>query len=502
MIGPHLHHALAALQDRDVVSLSLITEALSFDRPALRESTELPQLIQLGTRLPSGLIHAEEIWIVHEAPPGLAPLAPESPWYAMDRSLVAVIPPGRRALIGLLTDLAQYQLCAAAAAVRLQDRDDLIDALYGDSLEAAASTELAVLLRSPLDLVGMLDRRAPGLRSDLAGMARQSFDPRLYIHASLHPHRLKSKGLRLAEGLLARLPQGSFRLAVSDGTMLIEHLSPYVRDLGYALTAWGLENMSSLRTAGLADALAEGLERPSTDLAALVVQDLVTIAPDLVDERRRAEQTAGLHLWDDEGIVLGFADLGRLALPDEAAIAKNASGILAIVAGGADEILLEATRVLLESGRVTALSCVLSSALDVSVPILPDALLTLSDGIPVGAAADLADRANRLAIGVRRIGSIAVDESQGAPVLAAEILGQARRAQARGRLPREAPAFPVLYARPKPGAVAPLEVRLTEVAAGRLALAFLSSQEDPSPSMSGIRPMSQNAAGVSRRFRA
>jgi hypothetical protein len=502
MIGPRSLLALDALLGEDEVHLSTLSEAMIADRPALDDGSDLHALIDLGTRLPSGLVHAEAIWIVHEPPPGLQPLAPESAWYAMDRSLVVVTQPGRRSLLDLLADLARYHLAANRVAGRLGARPDLMEGLESESIDAPVAADLAVSLDASLQLVASLDRSAPGLRADLTAMARGRFDPVLRIHAALHPGREKTKGARLAESLLAKLPAGGFRLLVSDTAMVLEHLSPYVRDLGYALAAWGLENASSLRTTGLAEALAEGPDRLSTDLAALVVPDLFAAAPELLDERRRAEETAGLHLWDAEGSIAGFADLARLSLPDETAVARGASGTIALLASQSEDVVLQATAALLESGRVIALGVVLGSAIDARDPIVPDALATDADGIWVQPAQEIAERAQKSSIRANRIGAVRVDDRQGAPALAAELMGLARRAQVLGRVHRDAPTFPILYGRTKDGAVPPLEVRIGEVEAGRLALAFLSSTEDPPSASAGVRAMSQNAPGVSRRFRA
>lgn len=490
--------ALEGLADRDLVGLDLVAEVLALFRPETPLGC-LPELIELGSRLPSGLIHAEAIWALAEQPSGLVPLAAGSPWCAADRSLVVVIPAGRRGLSSVFEDLARYHVAAMRVKAQLAGRPDLLDALAGDVIPVAAAAELSVLLDAPPSAIASLDRVAPGLRADLRAMAGRSFAPPIRVHRSLRPSELRQKGARIAAEILSRIPQGGFRLLISDSRTALEHLSPYVRDLGHALAAWGLENAAALRTEGLADALQTSAGDPKADLAALVARDLFAAAPDLLSERREAELSAGLHLWDEDDTAYGWAELSRLALPDDVAVHKGASGTLAVIAGGADEILREGIRVLLEAGRVSGAAFVLGTGIDAGEAILADALVDDDDAMRVASSSDLAERAARVGLAVHRLGAIPVDLQLGAPPLLAELLGLVRRAGVNGRLPEDAPTYAVLY--PRPRKVAPLGVRLAEIDAGRLALSALSAYEDRYLPRARRLP-SQNAPSISRRFRA
>src|SRR5215472_12894387 len=130
---PHLQHAIAHLVEREILSLSSIAAAFQVDEPRFHEGADLETLVELGTRLPSGLIFAESILLFSEAPPDVEPLAPGSAWYALERSLAAVLPPGRRALHRLLRDLALYFFAARKIAEKLEERGTILDALSADT---------------------------------------------------------------------------------------------------------------------------------------------------------------------------------------------------------------------------------------------------------------------------------------------------------------------------------------------------------------------------------
>jgi hypothetical protein len=262
-----------------------------------------------------------------------------------------------------------------------------------------------------------------------------------------------------------------------------------------------VENSGRLSTAGLADALEASRARPSPDLAALVVPDLFAFAPELALERREAESTSGLWLRDEDGIVFGHAELARLQLPDEASLAKDAGGTVALIAGAPEAALAEATRTLLDTGRVTALSASLSTAIDADYALIPDALAGERDGAKIPTAAELIERASKTGVEVHRPGCVMVDDTRGAPRVALELLALSRRAKAQGKLDEDAPIGLVLYPRSL-GVRATLTRKIAELFSGRLALYLLSSREDPLAGGRSKRPMAQNAPGISRRFRA
>lgn len=487
--------------DLDVIPLDDVAQALAAADPSFDTAPVLPGLVELGTRLPSGLVHAESIWILAEPPGAVEPLAPGSPWYAVEQSLAVVLPPSRAGIEGILSDLARYHAFAARVARELSERHDILGALSGGELGSASAAELSVLLDAPPNLVASLDRYAAGLRGDLVEMALRRFEPIVRLHAALRTRHFRLLGARIAASLLARLPRGPFRLALSDGTMILEHLSPYVRDLGHALTTWGLENVDRLGTQGLAEALRETRQRPSPDLAALVVADLFAVAPELLPERRAAEATAGLSLSDEGAVAFGFADLARLALPDEHTVTKDSTGTLALIAGAPDLALVEALGVLLDTGRVRGLSVVLSAPLEGELPVVPDAIASDRDGARLDSAGALADRAGQLGATVSRPGCVPVDDARAIPRVAMELVGLTRRARVQGRLESDAPLGLIFFPR---GAAAEgtLGRRLAELQSGRLALYLLSSRDDTSGQPRPKRPASQNAPGISRRFRA
>lgn len=494
--------ALEALIDHGAFALELATDALSSDDPNIEVEATLGKLFELTTRLPAGLIHARTIGVLAERPEGLMPLAEGSVWYAVEDRLLAVVPKKKSAVKKLVLDLAMYFLIADRYGAALAAKPELVAELRADQLSPQAAADIALAIDAPPSLVFQVDRRAPTLRAELAAMADRTFAPDVRIHTSLRTPHMRVRGARLGRDLLGKLPQGSLRLLIADSTTAIEHLSPYVRDLGFSLSAWGLENEDLLTTPGLGEALRGAGERASVDLAAIVVPDLFAHSPELLRERREAEATAGLHLADDAEVTFGFADLSKLVLPDESAVARDASGLIAVLASTSEPLLVEAANELIDSGRVHAISFVLAASIDAPGVLIADSLATEKDGVAIVRAQELADRAQRLGVEVHRSGCLIVDDERGAPALAFELIARTRRARALGRLPDEIPVFPILYPIVRGEAFQPLSVKMREIDAGRVAISLLSSQEDP-PAVARVRRgVVQNAPGVSRRFRA
>lgn len=503
MIALWVVHAVSALLDRPPVRISAIAELFRAGERGDAERADVATLVALGAHLPSGLVHAEAVVVVRDPPPGLAPLSRRSPWFAEGRTLFVVAPPGRAARFALIQALATYAHVATRVAARLDGRPRLVEALAADAEPGPALvTELALALDSPPALIAALDRRAPGLRRDLAEMAAGRFDPDLRVEPALRAPPRAESGLSAARALLGELPQGVFRLAVADSPLLLEHLSPYVRDLAGALFAWGLENAASLSIPDLEPALAEHADPPHPDLAALVVSDLFRAAPDLLEERRAAERAAGLHVTDGDGLVTAWTDVSRLSRPDDLAVPRGATGTLAVLVGPADEALLEAAGALLETGRVESLSVALAAGIDLHEPIIPDALVTESDGIRVGRGAEVTDWAAQNRLSVHRTGALLVDDVRGAPSIAAELLMRSRRTFVVGRSGEAASGPLVLYPSAKHGNHSSLERALAEVEAVRIALSAHFVGDDPLFGRRQRQVLSQNAPGLSRRFRA
>lgn len=494
--------ALDALLDHEAFALELAADALGSDDPNIELEATLGRLLELCTRFPGGLIHARSIGILSERPVGLEPLAEGSPWYAIEDRVIVVVRRKKSAVRKLVADLAMYFIIADRYGAALSRRADLVEALEQSTLTPELAAELAMALDAAPSLVMQIDRRVPTLRADLAAMAPRVFSPEVRIHASLRTPHMRVHGARVGRDLLARLPQGNVRLLISDSPAALEHLSPYVRDLGFALSTWALENEALLTTRGLAEALRESNPRATSDLASLVIPDLFARSPELLEERREAEATAGLFLADDEEVVFGFADLARLAQPDEHAIGREASGTLAVLASSSEPVLVEAASELIDSGRVSAISIVLGAAIDSPGIIVFDALASSEDGTSIPRAAELAERAQKLAVDVHRPGCLNVDDDRGAPQVAFDLVARTRRARALGRLPDEVPVYPVLYPSTRAGAFQSLPQKLRELEAGRVALSLLSSQEDPPTVARTRRGTLQNAPGLPRRFRA
>ncbi|MCK6547857.1 hypothetical protein L6R52_18540, partial [Myxococcota bacterium] len=255
-------------------------------------------------------------------------------------------------------------------------------------------------------------------------------------------------------------------------------------------------------TPGLVDALSE-LRAPSADLAALVVPDLFAFAPGLVDERRRAKRAAGLDLDDDAGVIVGWAELSRLGAADEQALGADPSGTLVILAAAGEDLLVEAARGLLSTGRVIGMAMVLKAGLDVDLPVAADGLASDDDGAALTQSSELADRASRIGIDLLRPGTLAIDDDRGAPRVALELVALTRRAKVLGRLPDDAPLGLLFHPRGDTPRSTSLPARAAELCAAKVALGFLSqNREDTSAKGRVRRPASQNAPGISRRFRA
>ena len=478
------------------MDLGLVAEAIAVSAPELLDRVRLEDLLVLSRRLPTGLIHAESIWALESRPSDLVPLAEGSAWSAMDRSLVVEIPSLGGDLASVLIDLGRYRLAAAVLRARLADRPELIEALQGE-LTPALSTQLAMLLETPVAEIEAIDRRAPHLRSDLAWMARQEFAPPVHLHDDVRPDRLAERGERIATELLARLPRGDFWLLLADHPAPIELVSPYVRDLGHALFRWGLENSDRLRTFGLLQALQDREEAPDGDLAALVVPDLFRSMPGLLEERRSNEATQGLHLEDRQGTIFGWADVGRLAAPDRRAVPEGTEGTLAILCRGAPETMVAASRCLVSSGRVAGIAHLLHADVRADV-VVASTIATHDDGFQLAAAPLLIERANELDLPVH-----AVDTFEDPPDLLVKLLRVVRRARVRNELADSAMIFSLMTPRLPDGATPTLKGRLAALSAARLALATMTSTPSSrdrtlasKSSTSGQKPSFQ------RRFRA
>ncbi len=476
-----LPRVIEALVDAPSVDLAAVADVLSTAEPSLT-GFELDRLIELARRLPIGIAHAEAIWAVSEAPKDVAPLATGSRWHALDRTLLCVLEPGQAALQQLVGDLACYALLAWQVHERLHGADALFAALVEPGpLDTTAAAQLALRFDTTADVVQALDVRAPGLRGDLAALGRGPFAPEVHLHGSVRPAQAIARGAAIGDAVVAEVGPRPMWLLVSDGYAMIEHLSPYVRDLGHALTTWGRENAASLSTAGLAEALDEAAAAPEADLSSLVARDLIASHPELVEERRGNERTVGLHLDDRAGTVFGRCELSALEDVDVALAEAPVEGVLVVLAGGAHETLVEAARRILDAGQVTAIAATFETSGPAAPVVVADALVTEGDAIALSDATVVAQVAQELEIDVMRVRALPVDGSGGAPPALLQLLRLVRRSVVCRDMPVEGRCAVVLSARPRPGSAPDLGCRLGPLQAARVALAALSAEKKAPP---------------------
>lgn len=452
----------------------------------------IEHLLQLARRLPAGLVHAEAIWILTEAPAGFVRLAEESPWFAHERSLAVVIEPREELLHGLLADLAGYAQVAHALAAALAGAQALRGALANPPLSPSDNAELSLRTGDRPAVLATVDRDAPGLWAEVSLLSEQPFRATVWIHEALQSGQAIASGQEIAAAL-AGATYGPAALVVAETPLLIEHFSPYVRDLGHALYAWAAENRERIEGLGLTAALSSP---PNDDRAALIAAELLAGSAELLEERREAEASQGLVLADRRGTTFGHADLSQLAAPDPV-LAEANGRIVWLIAGGAGATLVAATRALLETQRVTQLVFVGEARYDGQSPLVPEALTTEDDAIRLSTAGELVERAKRLDITVELAPDLDVRREHGAWPLAAAILGLFRRAQVKQWVPAEAPVHACFYPRP----LRRLDRGQAALLAARLGLSALSLGESqkktPTKTPAGTGP-----SRYVRRFRA
>lgn len=497
MIDRGLIRALTAVE---VVDLGLVAELIASFEPDRIDRVRLSELVDLTARLPSGLVHAEAIWALADRPVDMDPLAEGSAWSAMDRSLVVEVPRTGGDLAELLLDLGRYYLAARVVRARLEARVEILEALEAGAPSGAVSAELAVMFEAAASDVEALPARAPQLMADLAWMAKRAFEPTVHLHDDVRADRQRARGERIAEALISNLPQGDLFLFLSDQTIGVELVSPYVRDLGHALYRWGIENPTRLSTFGLAEALIEGERAPEPDLAALVVDDLFRAAPDLLDERRSNEAVQGLHLEQDRSTLYGLAALPRLAAPDRLSVPADATGTLGLVCSSSPEVLAGALPPLLETRRVAGLSNVFAAGVQRDV-VVPGRVSTVDDGFRLAGAPRLWERAAEIGIEVHPADRID-DGPRGVPDVLIRLLRGTRRARVIGALSDGAPVFSVLSARIFGGVTPTIRGRMSGLLASRLALSALLTAPSRDHTRSPKTLKSKGKKSFPRRFRA
>lgn len=342
-------------------------------------------------RLPAGLLRARAVHLLREPPPA-PPLAPGSDWYALGEVLAVTCAP--EGLPKLLSDLAAYAWIAAR--------------LYGARLNAeeaeAEASWLLVQERLGLEASDLSRARAehPGLARELGWMAEWPFEAELHIHPQVRPAWLSAQGEAAAERLLSALAGRRAWLWVTEDPSALELLSPYARELSAPLQRWADENPAAIRLEGLHAAIAEG----SVDdwaLSALVAQELLSAAPELLSERRAAEAGQGLFLEDVAGVSFGWVDPAELRAPDPALKLGAAPGVL--LTGMIGPLQHAMARALFAEGAVSATG-VCYRGLRGEAPCAPPALYSPEDGFFLGLAPFFQDELRRAPADVRGVVSI------------------------------------------------------------------------------------------------
>jgi hypothetical protein len=427
---------LLPILDRPAIDLDTVVSLLAEEAP--EPTLDIDGLAAEARALPPGLIFAEQIWITAEAPIGVQPLTPGGAWYALDgtaesppRTLVSVVAPGRRALLSAVRAIGQYVAVARQVHARLAGAAELTGAAVEGGLPAPELlSQLALRLDVPFAGLARAMAASATLLRELGAMAARPFRPAIRLHASARPAAAARSGEGIGRRLLEQLPPGPFRVALSDSWAPVEHLSPYLRDLRQALLLWGRENADQLATPGLAGALGgAGDPTPADpDLLALLLPDLFAGRPELVAERREAERGVGLLLEETAGALWGWADLSRLEAADPVAVPRGASGAVVVLAGGPEELRVEAVRALLDSGRVSAIGAQFGAA-PLAAPIAtPEVVLSRDDGARLEGAARLEQRAKELGLACARPAVLALEDS-GVSDAALEVVRLVRRAE-------------------------------------------------------------------------
>lgn len=325
---------------------------------------DLGSLITLSRKLPSGFVHADALCLVSEAPPDLEPLAPGSAWYAAGRELIVVVRFGDRFSAAAILELVYRYYCAARQVFeKIGDQTAILNALLsGEDIDADKRAQWALRLDAPVDFFHRIQSLYAELRFDLGWMGRRRFCPLVHVHASLRPGLGRDRGREGALKLLEQLPEGPIRLLVSDHHGAIDPVSPYLRDLTAPICQWGRENESRLSVEGLFHELDQAAHRNSLEMATLVLPDLLDFDEELLIEKRKGESQAGLHFVCDDALKIGWASPDKLEGGDDFVFPNSASAeaksLLLIISASSIESLCAASRAVLDSGRVQAVSAV------------------------------------------------------------------------------------------------------------------------------------------------
>lgn len=474
------------LLDRASFSLTLLDED-SEDSA----SFTLSSLVDVWSRLPTGLVHAETIELASESPvsspsvevgaPRFEPLGPRSIWYARARSLTVVC--GASSAAVLLADLARYRHFGRVLSANLGGVPLLADQLLLSPTPPSAVERLAATLDSTVAELSRVLLRYPGLLADIAWLAKRGFDPEVRVQANLRPRVQRARAIEVADRLAARIAADRFSLFVSDDPGPLELISPYASDLVSPLQRWAIENADEISVNGLVEAIHRE-DEGRRDLAVLVTPDLFRCHPSLLEERRSNEQTQGLFLSDAGGATFGVAEIDRLAAPDPA-LPSDAGQTLAIVAGGGPVFLATVASRLLETGRVDRTAVVQALDVDSDRVVVPRVVLTPQDGVRLPESEAFAEAASKLGLDVVWVEPLEIVGARAGASPLPLVLGAHRRAWAADQLDPDAPCFVTLYGAPSGDCRIHLERARARLNAGRLALFTVLDPSFGAPTQTG-----------------
>ena len=464
---------------------------------SLPPQDDLQRLIEIGSRLPRGLIHADAVHVLAEAPLDGAPLAPSSAWYALGREVAVVIDPSEGdELEDLLHDLAAYAALSRRLAQYGAEDPELVEAAGRTDAADPAVLRLLGGLGSAVNRWPTLDDQAPGLREDIQAMLHRPFEAPVHVHPHVRPRWLEDAGRAWADELWAQCPAERPWVIISDGPEPIELLSPYARDLTAALGQWAAENPSEIRQPGLLDAWQEA---PGDELASMVVPDLLRFAPDLVTERRANERSQGLFIEDRLGAQAGYVEVGRLAAPDAFAVPAGARATALMVTGGARSLRVAMAERWVVQG-IAGIAGVFSAPVTGTQPIVPKVVADDADAYVLPGTPDLIAEAHGLGMDVVADDVLTITGQRHAPVV--RTLGQVRRGQLCGDMDGQTPIYVAFTPRERVRTIQSLAQRRAGFDAARLVLrrAWLPALDKGNGGPKTPRNPGKDAA--QRRFRA
>lgn len=377
-----------------------------------KRARSLPYLL---ASLPRGLVHAQSVTLVSVPPRGFEPLTPGGAWFAAARNL-AVTVSDPEAVLGELAELAWWWARVRSRLRPADGQDSAVRALWASDLELDAET------------IQWLDAHQGW--SEVEDAARFTFAPVLRVDPALRPGHRRVSGEQVGETLAGRWGR-PMPVLVAASSLALDALSPYVRDLGHALQAWGSEHLERFPELELRRALLSSRGRPDPAVGAIVAASLLEEAVELREERRTAERSQGLELFDASGLTAGTAQLDRLAAPHPRL--ENGRGALGLLFGQDGWALEGALEVLLEAQLLSGLALLGRVGRDPEDPVLPAALVGPDDGYALPSRDGLAARAEGWSIPAQRSDLVDLSWADHRASWIPRTLGKTRRSMVRGR---------------------------------------------------------------------